>query len=154
VTSYLARTSLVSPTTRRAGEPDWILTVSVIGVGAMSAPYGLPILADAAFGTMLFILVASRSYRLLHGCDAQTPAEWGEFSRRSCRMVYLMLYGALLLQLSCRTLSIAWSGAGMTLGRSVIECGEGFRGHLLCGVLALMLIRGLSAYQLHRRPVL
>jgi hypothetical protein len=127
--------------------------VAVIGVGAMSAPYGRPILADAAFGTMLFILVASRSYRLVHGCDARTPAEWGEFSRRSCRVVYLMLYGALLLQLSCRMLNIAWSGAGMTLGRSVIACGEGFRGHLLCGVLAQMLIRGLSAYQLRARQI-
>ena len=155
--SYFARTALASPGTRRRGGSDWGLAVSVAGCGAMSAPYGLPLLGEAAFGVSLFILVVWRFHRFIRGCDAQRLAALTEFSRRSCRLVYLMLYAALLLQLLCRMLSISWSGGGMTLGWSlpfqadpqgvVIQCGEGFRGHLFCGVIALLAVRGLSAYR-------
>jgi hypothetical protein len=162
VTSYFARTALASPGTRRTRDSDWGLAVSVAGFGAISAPYGLPILGDAAFEVLLFILVVSRFYRFIGGRDAQERAALTEFSRRSCRTVYSMLYGAMLLRLSCRMLSISWNGEDMTLGWStsfhadpqnlVIECGEGFRGHLLCGVIALLLVRGLCAYQHRRLP--
>lgn len=167
MTSYLARTTRVAPTTRPAGESHWNLALQVLGLAAVSAPYGLPLMGDAAFGMLLCLLVVMRFYRFLNGCAARSDTELAEFSRRCCRGVYLTLYAVLLVQMLCRILSVSWSSGGMALGWSlpfqaaprnvVMQCGEAFRGHLFCGVIALLLIRGLSAYHLRRgrwrRPI-
>lgn len=162
MTSYLARTTLVAPSTRTTGESHWSLALQVVGLAVVSAPVGVPLLGDAAFGILLCLLVVLRFYRFVHRCAARSDAQWAEFSRHCCRGVYLTLYAALLVQMLCSILSVSWSGAGLALGWSlpfqaapqnvIMRCGEDFRGHLFCGVLALVLIRGLTAYQIRRQP--
>ncbi len=159
MTAYSARASLVATRTRHTDESRWSLAALVAGLAALSAPYDLPLLRDAAFGMLLCVWVATRAYRFRQDCAARSGVELRKFSRRCSRVVYLTLYTALFVQLLCHMLRIDWSGGGFALALSlpfqaaprhvVMQCGEAFRGHLLCGVIALLLIRVL-AYQLRR----
>jgi cytochrome b561 len=155
VTSRIARASLGS--NRKAhGMPEvrWSLGAAAVAAGWTDI--------HAVFGTLLCALVA---WQFLQ--HARDPAQWRhaevrEFARRVSRMVYLMLYLVLSLKLLTGVTSLSWHDGGVVLGWSprfkaapeltFIECGEGFRGDLLCGVIVLCLIRALSVYQ-HRHAV-
>ena len=109
----------------------------------------------ATFGLLLSLLVASRFLRYarearLHGTAEITCA------RHLSRVIYLILYGVLLLRLMSEALSLSWHGS-FTWGfaphflanpeQAFIDCGERFRVELLWGDVALCLVRVLSACQ-------
>ena len=150
MTTYLARASLAS--IRRAHampELHWGLGAAVIAAGWA----GIHVM----FGLLLSALVASRFLRYTRGAQELGSAELMHFARHLARLVYLILYGVLLLKLMSEATSLSWHG-GLAWGfaphflanpeQAFIECGERFRLELLWGVIALCLIRLLAAYQL------
>ena len=155
MTSHIARASV--KTARRAhGAPEfqWSLGAAAIVAGFADI--------HTAFAMLLCALIAARFTQYVRSSAPQSRAEFREFARHLSRLVYLMLYLVLLLKLLAAVISLSWHDGGAALGwsprfkaapeRTFIECGEGFRGDLLCGVIALCLIRALSVFQ-HRYAV-
>lgn len=154
MTSHIARAWV--ETDRRAGthEVQWSLGTAAIVAGFTDF--------HVAFAMLLCALVASRFTQYVRSSVPENRPEFREFARHLSRLVYLMLYIVLLLKLLAAVTSLSWHDGGAALGwsprfkaapeRTFIECGEGFRGDLLCGVIALCLIRALSALQ-HRYAV-
>jgi len=150
VTTYLARASLAS--IRRAHaipEVHWGLSAAAVAAGWAGI--------HAIFALLLSAWVAARFLPYTSGAAAPSSSELMQFARHLARVVYLILYGVLLLKLMCEATSLSWHG-GLAWGLSphfladpelaFKECGERFRLELLGGVIALSLIRVLAAYQL------
>jgi cytochrome b561 len=107
----------------------------------------------AAFGALLCALVVLRFMHQLNSPQGFRPRQ---FARCMSRLSYLMLYSVLLLRFIAELTSVTWHDDGLTLGWSshfqaapemvLLECGQRFRLDLLWGIIALLLIRALSAY--------
>lgn len=112
----------------------------------------------AVFGTLLCTLVLLQFARQMRASNAGAGTQPYEFARHLSRLIYLLLYSVLLLKVLAAIGSASWQYDGLSFGWSshfqanpeqlFIECGERFRLDLLWGVIALCLIRVLSAYQL------
>jgi cytochrome b561 len=150
VTSRMARASLESnPKAHRMPEVQWSLGAAAVAAGLTDI--------HAAFGTLLCALVAWQFLQHARDPAQSSHAEVRQFARRVSRMVYLMLYLVLSLKLLAGVTSLSWHDGGVALTWSVrfvaapertfMECGERFRGDLLCGVIALCLNRALSAHR-------
>jgi hypothetical protein len=150
VTTYLARASLASIRRVHAiPELHWGLGAAVVAAGCAGI--------HVVFGLLLSALVASRFLQYTRGAQVSGCAELMQFARHLARVVYLILYGVLLLKLMSEATSLSWHG-GLAWGfaphflanpeQAFIECGERFRLELLWGVIALCLIRLLAGYQL------
>jgi hypothetical protein len=159
VTFYPTRAALAAPKNPHTVARHFGLAAQVTALAALGAPLGQPLLRDATFGLLLCALVGARFYRLAYAHGAHGASEPWEFCRHSSRVVYLALYAALLVQFSCSVFSFSWGGGDVALGWSsafraapqelILQCGEAFRGHLLAGVMVLLLIRVLAS-RLHR----
>jgi hypothetical protein len=111
----------------------------------------------AVFGMLLCAFVAGRFMHYLHDSAHSFGSDLRMFTRHLSRLIYLMLYGLLLLKFFTELTRFSWHD-GPALGwsphfqaapeRVFIECGERFRLDLIWGVIALCLIRVLSAYQI------
>jgi cytochrome b561 len=116
----------------------------------------------AAFGTLLCALVVLRFMPQLRDLGAADATQIRELARCTSRLIYLMLYSVLFLKFFAELTTFSWHDEGLALRWSVhfqtapervfVECGERFRVDLLWGVIALCLIRALSAYQLRANP--
>jgi hypothetical protein len=150
VTTYIARTSLAS--IRRAHampEIHWVLGAAVVAAGWTGV--------HAIFGLLLSALIASRFWRHARGAQVLSCVEIAQLARQLARVVYLILYGVLLLKLMSEATSLSWHG-GLAWGftphflanpeQAFIDSGERFRPELLWGVIALILIRVLAGHQL------
>jgi cytochrome b561 len=116
----------------------------------------------AAFGTLLCALVVLRFMPQLRDLGRGDAKQIREFARCTSRLIYLMLYSVLFLKFFAELTTFSWHDEPLALRwsahfqtapeRVFVECGERFRIDLLWGVIALCLIRALSAYQLRRDP--
>ena len=112
----------------------------------------------AVFGTLLCTLVLLQFARQMRASNSGAGTQPHEFARHLSRLIYLLLYSVLLLKVLAAMGSASWRDDGLSVGWSsqfranpehlFMECGERFRLDLLWGVIALCLIRVLSAYQL------
>jgi cytochrome b561 len=115
----------------------------------------------AAFGALLCASVVLRFMHHVRDADPGDGSRLREFARCMSRLIYLTLYSVLFLKFLAALTSFSWHD-GLALSwaphfqsapeRVFVECGERFRVDLLWGVIALCLIRALSAYQRRADP--
>jgi hypothetical protein len=113
-----------------------VLILGVIGQWVDSRTPPSPVAGaeiHALFGLSLCAVVFTHFYRSINQAPPATSLDIERFSRNLSRKIYLLMYTLLGLRLA------------IGLDRAVAQPAEGFRDYLIGGVLALVLVRVLSA---------
>lgn len=87
----------------------------------------------ALFGLSLCAAVFTHFYKSTNHVPPATSQDIARFSRSLSRKVYLLMYVLLGLRIA------------MGLDRPLLQPAAGFRDYLICGILALVLVRVLAA---------
>ena len=117
-----------------------VVVVGILGIILDSWP--IPLLRGAnfhaLFGVLLWVAVVARFYRRLCQSPRMLPTDIRAFSRHLSRLVYLLLYVLMFLDLVIGTLRAVPK-------HTVIGPPENFQSYLGYGLVALITIHGLAA---------
>jgi hypothetical protein len=120
-----------------------VLALGVIGqvVDSRTYPsYAVSTQLHALFGLLLCAAIFSHFHKGMQHAALATPRDIAAFSRGLSRRVYLLMYVLLGLRIA-----MGLDRPTMGLDRPRVLAAEGFHDYLICGVVALVLIRVLAA---------
>ena len=111
------------------------------------------------WGLALAIFVISRFYRRVNTPPRMSGSDVRELCRQVSRNVYFFLYVVITARELVDLVGVAWHGGTFDFGplftylqtpdeQVAAEFGSQFRGYVACGVLAVVMIRALTAFHL------
>jgi hypothetical protein len=120
-----------------------VLALGIIGqlVDSRTYPsYAVGTQLHALFGLLLCAAIFTHFHKRMQHAPLATPGDIAAFSRGLSRRIYLLMYVLLGLRIA-----MGLDRPIMGLDRPRLLPAEGFRDYLICGVVALVLIRALAA---------